>query len=138
MNRCLAIVIVGIIFYTIDILTMKGHYMNCRKTVKTNSVLLIHHVINIFAQFGWISNNKYILYAYLFAPLIVLMHWKTNDNKCVLTQYVNGNCNIDQKVYFRDIWWFLGFKKLKNYDVIHKTYLITVWFVALIKLYLLR
>lgn len=138
MNRCLSIVTVGVIFYIIDILTIKGHYMNCRNTIKTNSVLLIHHIINIFAQFGWMCDNKYILYAYLFAPLIVLMHWKTNDNKCVLTQYVNDNCNIDQKVYFRDIWWFLGIKKLKKYDLMHKSYLITVWFIALIKLYLLR
>ena len=136
MNCCLSIIIVGVIFYIIDIFTKKGNYMNCRNTVKTNSVLLIHHIINIFAQFGWMCDNKYILYVYLFTPLIVLLHWKTNDNKCVLTHYVNENCDIDQKVYFRDIWWFLGIKNFKKYDLMHKIYLIIVWVITLIKLYL--
>jgi hypothetical protein len=132
------IIIFGIIFYIIDVLTMKGNYMSCNNMLVTHITLLVHHIINIFAQFGWLSNNKYVLYTYLTAPLIVLLHWKTNDNKCIMTEYVNDQCGIKTGTYFRDLWFLLGIKKLKNYDTIHKIYLIIVWIIAVVKVYLLH
>ena len=100
--------------------------------------MLIHHIINVFAQFGWLSNNKYVLYFYLIVPVIVLLHWKTNDNKCIMTEYVNDQCNIEKGTYFRDFLFLTGVKKLKNYDMGHKVYLIVAWFIALVKVCLLQ
>ena len=132
------IIIVGIFFYIIDVMTMKGHYLSCQNMLVTHTTLIVHHIINIFAQFGWLSNNKYILYAYLPSPLIVILHWQTNNNKCIMTEYVNDQCNIEKGTYFRDLWFLLGIKKLKNYETIHRTYLIIGWLIALIKVYLLH
>lgn len=132
------IIILGIIFYIIDVMTMEGHYMSCKNMVAPHTTLLAHHIINVFAQFGWLSNNKYILYAYLPAPLITIAHWKTNDNKCIMTEYVNDKCNIKKGAYFRDLWFLLGVKNLKNYDSIHRVYLLIGWIVAFVKVCLLH
>ena len=128
----------GIIFYIIDVMTMKGNYLSCQNILETHTTILVHHIINVFAQFGWLSNNKYMLYAYLPAPLIVIAHWKTNDNKCIMTEYVNDQCNIKKGVYFRDLWFLSGIKKLKNYETIHRVYLIIGWIIAFIKVFLLN
>ena len=118
-------------------ISMKGNYLCCKNVLETHSTLLAHHIINVFAQFGWMSNNKYILYLYLTTPLIVLLHWKTNNNKCALTEYVNNQCNIKSGEYFRDMWFLIGVKKLKNYDSIQKGYLIVAWIITLVKVCLL-
>jgi uncharacterized protein (UPF0333 family) len=128
-------IIISIFFYIIDVVTMKGHYMECKNRLTTHYVLFLHHIVNVFAQFGWLSNNKYILYTYLLTPIIVMLHWKTNNNECIITEYVNDQCNIKKSTYFRDLWYLLGIKKLKNYDTIHKIYLCVVWVIAFIKIY---
>lgn len=133
-----AIIIIGIISYIIDVITMKGNYLLCQNILETHTILLTHHIINVFAQFGWLSNNKYELYAYLLAPWIVIAHWSTNDSKCILTEYVNDKCNFEKGVYFRDLWFLLGIKKLKNYEIVHRVYLIIGWIIAIVKVYRLH
>lgn len=127
------IIIIGIIFFIIDILN--NDYSKCKNKTTNYFIILVHHIVNIFAQFGWLSNDKYILSLYLITPIIVLIHWKTYNNKCYLTDIVNKNCDLNDDTLFKDIFYHLKIKKLKNYDIIHKIYLIFVWFVALIKLY---
>jgi len=128
-------VVIGIFSYILDIYTSKPeYYKTCINSISVNLELLAHHILNIYAQFGWLSNNKILLYGYVFTPLIVLTHWQTNNNKCILTEYINKKCNIKDDMPFRDFWYLIGFKKLKNYDTLHKLYLVVAWLVALYKL----
>lgn len=116
---------IGIAFFLIDVSTF--NYTD--KSVYP--ILLIHHIINIFAQFGFLASDKRLLLIYIFAPIFTIIHWITNDNKCVLTQMVNERCGTHMQ--FRDIWFLLGFKKLKHYDTLHYAYLIVVWIIAIIR-----
>lgn len=133
----LFIIIAAILFYTIDVTTMKGHYMDCKNTLRTHYVLFFHHVLNVFAQFGWLSNNKYILYMYLLITIVLILHWYINNNQCIITEYVNDECNIKKYTYFRDLVYLLGIKKIKNYDTIRTIYLCFTLVIAFIKIYYL-
>jgi hypothetical protein len=68
--------------------------------------LFIHNIITVFLLFGWLvgilTKNKSILILHILTVLIVLVHWKTNDNFCILTLYVNRKLNIHDKESFKD------------------------------------
>lgn len=76
-----------------------------------NDILYIHHFVNIFANFGWLSNNRLILMIYLLAPIIVIIHWKTNNGKCILTQLHNKACNRHEDKVFDDVFNLLEMKQ---------------------------
>jgi hypothetical protein len=127
MKRDLVIIfLLGVLFFLIDINT----FSYCKREVYP--VLLIHHIVNIFAQFGFLSNDKTLLSLYVVAPLLTMIHWKTNDNKCFLTELVNESCGYE--MYFRDIWFLLGVKDLKYYSQLHYGYLFIGWIIAVVKL----
>ncbi len=131
-------IFLGIIFYYVDIQTAPvGYYDSCIKENTVKAELLAHHILNMYAQFGFLSNNKYFLYGYIVTPLLVLLHWQTNQNKCILTEDINKKCNIPDNEPFRDIWYLLGLKNIKHYNLIHKSYLIFGWLIALKKLKLI-
>jgi hypothetical protein len=87
----------------------------------------------MFSQFGWLSSNIYVLYVYLTVPIVVLIHWKTNQNRCVLTERTNKMCDISDG-YFRDWIELVGIKKQKWYDTFHMSLLFTGWCIALWKI----
>jgi hypothetical protein len=120
------IFVLGLVFFIIDIKTFKY----C--TTDVYPILLLHHVVNIFAQFGFLCTDKNLLLIYLFTPILVMLHWKTNKNKCILTQMVNKQCGY-KHMYFRDIWFLLGFKNIPNYGQLHYIYLSFAWFVGLLR-----
>jgi hypothetical protein len=91
--------------------------------------LYLHHLLNIFANFGFISQNKTVLLFYLFTPIIATIHWMSNNNKCILTQIVNNICNDNNE--FRDFWELLGIKKLTNYKYYHYTFIFFGWCIGL-------
>ena len=131
----LAIISLGILSYIIDVKTApEDYYKECIDDNLVKLELLTHHVLNIYAQFGWLSNNKYLLYGYAVTPLIVLLHWQTNKNRCFLTEDINKKCHIQEDEPFRDFWYLIGFKKLTHYDGLHKLYLILAWLISVYKL----
>lgn len=131
MKDILTIVIAGVVLFIIDIVTSPPGYYNCLDPT-TGTAILLHHIINVYSQFGFLCSG-FLLYGYLVTPLIVLLHWKTNNNKCILTEYVNDKCGFPNTEYFRDMWYLVGLKRLKNYDTLHKTYLVAAWLVALVR-----
>jgi hypothetical protein len=86
-------------------------YFDRNRCQKGNAILYFHHFINIFANFGWLSNDRIILITYLLAPIIVLIHWNTNNNKCILTQMHNEICHQHEDKAFDDIFNLLQIKK---------------------------
>uniref|UniRef100_A0A6C0KPZ4 Uncharacterized protein n=1 Tax=viral metagenome TaxID=1070528 RepID=A0A6C0KPZ4_9ZZZZ len=117
--------ILGVIFFIVDISSF--NYKN--KSVYP--ILLLHHILNIFAQFGFLARDKNVLIIYIFTPLLVILHWATNGNKCFLTEMVNKACGTHER--FRDIWYLLGFKNLKHYTELHYGYLFVAWIIAVIR-----
>jgi hypothetical protein len=58
-------------------------------------VLFLHAIIWIFSYVGCFYNNKLILQIYLLTIILLPIHWMLNNNRCILTEYVNKNCNLD-------------------------------------------
>lgn len=131
----IVLICTSVVFYIIDLEYTGQSYNKCKNINKVRSILLLHHIINTFALFGWISNNKYILFIYVIFPIFILIHWKLYNNKCYLTDIINKDCELDENTYFKDLLYITGIKNLKNYDTIHKTFLFILWIVSIIKLF---
>ena len=115
------------------ILSTLSYIFDNQKCNNGNIILWSHHSLNIFANFGWLSNNKYILLIYLFAPIITIIHWLTNNNKCFLTEMHNSICKNDNKM-FNDLFNIIGLKKLEWWNKWgHYLYLIIAWFITIHK-----
>lgn len=63
------------------------------KKILKNFVLVIHFIILSFLFFGAFLSKKYLFY-YLFAWPLLFLHWKTNGNKCIISQI---ECWLDNK-----------------------------------------
>lgn len=126
--------ILAIIAFILDIKTN-----DCIKEKRFKSPLIfinlyLHHLINIFLNFGWISDDPMILKIYLVLPFIVLLHWKTNKGKCAVTQHANEICGNLENEYMHDFLYILGIKQSKYYDIIQNTILFGGMLIAVRKL----
>jgi hypothetical protein len=128
-------ILLGTVSYILDIITApKDYYTACIHKTSVHLEIWLHHILNMFSQFGWLCQSKTLLYVYLIAPIIVLIHWRTNNNQCFLTERINSTCNLQDNEMFRDWWSLLGLKKYSWYDSTHKFYLIIGWCIAVYRL----
>lgn len=129
-------IVMGIVSYLIDLITAPtDYYKKCLYKTEFHSKLLLHHILVIFIYFGWLSNNSYVLSFYLLLPITLLVHWRMNNNRCVMTEAVNNMCDLDKDEYIRDIAYLCGLKKSKYYDPVYKTFLVFVFSYVIYKLY---
>jgi hypothetical protein len=70
-------------------------YKKCiyKNGYKILPAILLHRLITIFMYFGWLFNNKIVLAVYILMLLTIIIHWFTNDWKCLITQYENYICD---------------------------------------------
>jgi hypothetical protein len=99
--------------------------------------LYFHHVVALFLYFGWLSSSKTILILYAFTIFIIILHWFTNDQKCIITQIVNYYCGLPDAEGFHDIFYFLGMKQQDWFNSFIYSYLGFVFIITLYKIYLL-
>lgn len=136
MNDLIYIVLMGFLSYLADISTApKNYYRKCINKASFNLKLLLHHIIVMFIFFGWLSNNKYLLMIHAFIPFILIIHWKTNNDRCIMTEDINNMCGLDKDEYIRDFLYIIGFKKTKYYDTVYKIFLLFTFGVVIYKLY---
>jgi hypothetical protein len=110
-------IIIGTISFLADIYSGKNKlYNNCREPYITLSLLYFHHIIASFVYFGWISQNRNILFLHLITIIIVILVQLNNEHRCPSTEFVNEKCNISRNNYLRD---FLYFLRIKNFQ--HKS-----------------
>lgn len=90
------------------------------------SLLSIHHILDIYIYFGgYFTNPSY----HLLTIILLLIHWRTNNDKCFLTQWVNSVCYPEYIEYkrFNDFSNMLGLQD--NYPNIHNHYVIfMIWY----------
>lgn len=129
------IITLGIISYLLDLLSASnGYYDKCISKSEFHVKLLLHHVLVMFVYFGWLSDNTYILSFYLLFPIILLIHWRMNDNRCIMTETVNTMCGLDKDEYIRDIAYLCGLKQSKYYDPVYKVFLLFTFSFTLYRL----
>ncbi len=135
-SSILTFILLGMIAYLTDIISApSGYYKKCINKPYFHLKLLFHHIVVMFIFFGWLSNNRYILSFYVFVPVILIAHWKSNNNRCTLTEDVNKMCGLDQDEYIRDFLYLIGLKHTKYYDPVYKSFLLFSFSVVLIKLF---
>ena len=79
-------------------------------------VLFIHHFMSIFSKFGFLVSDRRLLFIYLFAPTLTVLHWRFNDNKCFMTEMVSEMCG--KETDFLDLMDVLNFRKDKYYYMV--------------------
>lgn len=88
MGKLLLIIALAIIFFIIDAATNQC----VRKNPQVILPLLFHHIVYTFALLGWILDDPVVLLVYIALPLIVILHWRTNNNSCFVDQAVSNIC----------------------------------------------
>lgn len=101
-------ILIGVIMYFFDI--SDGHYKNCN-SVKSHVFLLTHQILGNFLLFGILSNNKYVLCAYIVTFLVVLISQLLSSGYCPLTTYVNRECGVGKNEPLRDSMYYIGLKQ---------------------------
>jgi hypothetical protein len=87
------IIILALLRTSIDI---SGENKECyNKHPHIIFVLFLHALIWIFSYIGCFYNSKLMLQIYLLTNVLIPIHWKFNNNRCILTEYVNKKCNFD-------------------------------------------
>ncbi len=102
-------VLIYLILVVIEYITDRVRYTNC-KSVKGDIFLIFHHMISVYGYFGWLLFNP--LY-HLILCVLVLIHWKLNNDRCELTIINNRLCGNEKSVVFYD------FFKMSNIFGIH-------------------
>ena len=54
--------------------------------VVMNIVGIVHFSLYLFMFIGLFSFNMYIVWCHIIVSCALLVHWATNDNKCILTE----------------------------------------------------
>jgi len=63
-------------------------------------IYAIHSLLQVFLAFGFLLPKKYLMY-YIFCWPTMLLCWKTNNDKCFITEWENklNNDHSDKTVY---------------------------------------
>jgi hypothetical protein len=98
---------------------------------------VIHSVIMVFVAFGFLLQPNYLIY-YVFAWPIMILHWTTNNNMCILTQLENRLNNLgkefDKTVYeFYSHLLMISPEQVRTIFVYGCTFL---WTIAVIRLFI--
>ena len=138
MNKELALIItLGVLSYIVDTQSApNNYYNNSDDNIKAYSVLLFHHIISIYILLGFLTDNKYLLYLYLLITINTVIHWKTNNDKCFLTTYVNKKFGIKETNTFRSIFYVCGVKATGNFFI--TLWIIFGWCVCIYKLFIYK
>lgn len=111
-HRVLIFLVLAVIEYIVD----RARYTKC-KHVGGEVFLLFHHMVSVYGYFGWLLFNP--LY-HLILCVLILTHWKLNNDRCELTIINNRLCGNDESVIFHD------FFKMSNVFGIHPGYVVGV------------
>jgi hypothetical protein len=128
--------ILSFVSYIYDVETNQC-FSNSKQSIGVNLFLYFHHVVALFLYIGWISSSKIILEFYVFTIFLIVLHWFTNDQKCILTQIVNYYCGFPDGEAFHDIFYFLGMKQKDGFNSFIYSYLGIVFVITIYKIYLL-
>lgn len=101
---------------------------------KGKGILLVHHALNTFVSFGWLSNNETVLKIYLLSPLVLLGHWLSNDNECILTTAHNQKCGTPGRD-FQNVFDIMGMQGCDRWLKLGKyLFYIIAYLIVLLKL----
>ena len=107
---------------------------NNLKKISILEFLFLHHVLAVYLYFGWLSSSKFYLEIYVGLVLVIIFHWMTNNQKCILTQIINWYCGYNDHEWFHDIFWITGIKSKTWFNTFIYTYLTFGVILSLVKI----
>ena len=96
--------------------------------------LFVHHLLAVVLYFGWLSPSRTFLQFYVLLVVLILFHWMTNNQRCILTQIINRYCGYDDNELFHDIFYILNMKNQPWFDPFIYIYLFWGFTISLIKI----
>jgi hypothetical protein len=130
----LVLLCLSFLFFVVDIIT--NPCFSSAKPIGLYLFLFFHHVVATFLYIGWIAASKTILLIYVFLVWVIVVHWITNDQKCILTQIVNYYCGSPDDEGFHDIFYVIGMKQQSWFNAFIYSYLLLTSFYSLYKVFL--
>lgn len=95
--------------------------------------LYLHHLLAVILYFGWLSPSRIFLGFYILLVIGIIVHWMTNDQKCILTEIINRYCDYDDNERFHDLFYILNLKSKSWFDKFMYVYLIFAFILSLYK-----
>jgi len=134
--------IISIITFTYD--TFYSDVRECLNNTKTNNCKLaiviinfIHHFMSVFGLFGWLFNNKILLFLYISLVIITVLQWKVTGGDCIVTKCIAILSDTPNYKRFNDIYKILKLKKIIPTKILYYGSLSAFIAVALYKLFIL-
>ena len=137
--EALYIIFISLIFVAIDLNNYSGKCivnldMDNKKQAMT--IIISHHILATLSNFGWLFNSKIILILFCVTNISIIIHWMSNDNKCLATQKLNKLCGFPNDHYFPDFFYIIGLKKYDFWNNwVSYIYYIIILFIAIYKLF---
>jgi hypothetical protein len=99
------------------IVTFPEFWNTCgRLNFETFLLYFAHHALDVFLFWSWfflVTRREYI--AHLIALLIVSIHWVTNNNNCIATEYMNKLCGYKQDQWLSSFKNMFGLREYTEY-----------------------
>jgi hypothetical protein len=106
-----------IIYFAQVIVTFPKFWNTCNLlNFETFLLYFAHHALDVFLFWSWfflVTRREYI--AHLIALLIVSIHWVTNNNNCIATEYMNKLCGYKQDQWLSSFKNMFGLREYTEY-----------------------
>ena len=100
-------------------------------------ITLFHHFLAVFGLFGWLFNNKILLFIYISLVIITIFQWKITGGECIVTKCIAILSDTPKYKRFNDIYKILNIKKFIPPKILYYGSLSAFVAVALYKLFIL-
>lgn len=98
-------------------------------------ITLIHHFMSVFGLFGWLFNNKILLFLYISSVIITVLQWKLTGGECIVTKSVAILSDTSEYRRFNDVYKILNIKKYIRPKLLYYGSLSVFITIALYKLF---
>jgi hypothetical protein len=99
------------------LLTFPNFELTCeKKTLWTYCLYFGHHLFDIFLFWAPLFlqfRNEFLIHA--IAVILVMVHWFSYDNKCILTVMVNKQCGYPKEEWLDSLKNMLNLRSLSEY-----------------------
>jgi hypothetical protein len=93
------------------------------------TILSFHHFLVFFITLGCFYTDKRKLSIVLAINFFLILFWRTNENRCILTEIVNEYCNLPEDTLFNDFYHVFSLKKEENKPVLTVIQILIVLFI---------
>ena len=124
------------LFIGIFILSTIFFFLDTSRCNKGNPLLFLHNLTSSFGNFGWLSNNVFVLKMFILVNVIMVVMWALNSNLCLFTELHNKACHLPKNQPFNELFYWIGFKQYPFWNKYgHYIFTTTVFSISVYKLW---